>query len=361
MSIVIVGIGTALPPYRMTQADTLATARSIFPGTEAQELLQSNLYLMAGVETRHGVVLNTSNGDWSSRQSFFGAESPTTFDRMQRYEKEAGGLAVAASRAALQDGAVAPERLTHLVTVSCSGFYAPGFDITLIKRLGLPADIARTHIGFMGCHATLNGLRVAQAFLGSDPAACVLVCAVELCSLHHQYAWDVERLIANALFADGAGAFVAVASDHASAELGSGYKLIATGSTLVAESEDTMSWRIGNHGFVMTLSPRIPRLIRREVRPWLDEWLERHCLTIETVGSWAVHPGGPAILAAFSEGTGVGREALATSYDVLAKYGNMSSPTVLFILDQLRRAGAARPCVAIAFGPGLAVEAAVLA
>ena len=204
MTIVIAGIGTAVPSHRITQADALAAARLVFPGTEEQERLQDNLYLMAGVEGRYGVVLDASDGDVSGRQSFFGAEHPTTLDRMQRYEQEAGALAVAASGAALQDAGVAPERITHLVTVSCSGFYAPGFDVTLIKRLGLPASVARTHVGFMGCHAAINGLRVAQAFLGADPSACVLLCAVELCSLHHQYAWDVERLIANALFADGA-------------------------------------------------------------------------------------------------------------------------------------------------------------
>ena len=358
MSIVIAGIGTALPLHRMTQADTLAAARSIFPGTEAQELLQGNLYLMAGVETRHGVVLDASDGDLSTRQSFFGAECPTTLDRMQRYEQEAGAIAVAAGGAALQDASRA-ERITHLITVSCSGFYAPGFDITLIKRLGLSADIARTHVGFMGCHAAINGLRVAQAFLGADPSACVLLCAVELCSLHHQYSWDVERLIANALFADGAGAFVAITKDATTRD--HGYEIVATGSTLVDKSEDAMSWRIGNQGFVMTLSPIIPKVIRRDVRPWLESWLSQHGLSIETVGSWAVHPGGPAILAAFAEGTGLGRSALETSYAILSEYGNMSSPTVLFILDRLRRIEAPRPCVVIAFGPGLAIEAALLA
>jgi predicted naringenin-chalcone synthase len=361
MTIVIAGIGTAVPSHRISQADALAAARSVFPGTEEQERLQDNLYLMAGVEARHGVVLDASDGDVSGRQSFFGAEHPTTLDRMQRYEQEAGAIAVAASGAALQDAGVAPERITHLITVSCSGFYAPGFDVTLIKRLGLPADVARTHVGFMGCHAAINGLRVAQAFLSADPSACVLLCAVELCTLHHQYAWDVERLIANALFADGAGAFVAVANGGAGAGKGDAYEIIATGSTLVDDSEDAMSWRIGNHGFVMTLSPRIPKLIRRCVRPWLDGWLARHGLSIEAVGSWAVHPGGPAILSAFSECSGLSRSALETSYGVLAEYGNMSSPTVLFILDRLRRAGAPRPCVAIAFGPGMAVEAALLA
>jgi predicted naringenin-chalcone synthase len=121
-----------------------------------------------------------------------------------------------------------------------------------------------------------------------------------------------------------------------------------------------MSWRIGNHGFTMTLSPRVPELIGRHVRPWLVAWLALHGQTIDTVGSWAVHPGGPRILSSFGEATGLDRTALETSYRVLADFGNMSSPTVAFILERLRTAGAPRPCVALAFGPGLAVEAALL-
>jgi predicted naringenin-chalcone synthase len=122
-----------------------------------------------------------------------------------------------------------------------------------------------------------------------------------------------------------------------------------------------MSWRIGNHGFEMTLSPRVPELICGHLRPWLERWLARHGLSIEAVGSWAVHPGGPRILSAVGEAAGLGRDALEASQQTLASYGNMSSPTVLFILDRLRRADAPRPCVALAFGPGLAVEAAILA
>jgi predicted naringenin-chalcone synthase len=228
----------------------------------------------------------------------------------------------------------------------------------LIKQLGLPADVARTHVGFMGCHGALNGLRVANAFLGADRSACVLVCAVELCSLHHQYGWDSDRIVANALFADGAGAFIGVAGEAGSAK---SFQVVATGSTLIDDSEDAMTWRIGDHGFEMSLSPRVPEIIGRCLRPWLERWLQQHGLTIATVGSWAVHPGGPRILSAFGEATGLDRSTIEDSYAIFAEYGNMSSPTIVFILDRLRRANAPRPTVALAFGPGLAVEAALLA
>jgi predicted naringenin-chalcone synthase len=357
MSMFMAGLGTALPAHRISSADAAEIAKQFACSTAAQERLFATMYRRAGVETRHSVVLNASDGDLSLRQSFYGAAHPSTRDRLLRYEAEAGPLAVAAGQAALRDAGIAPECVTHLVTVSCSGFYAPGFDIALMKNLPLQAEVSRTHVGFMGCHGALNGMRVARGYVAGDPAACVLLCAVELCSLHHQYGWDAEKIVANALFADGAAAAVFVAAAPHRADC---FEYVASGSTLIDDSEDAMTWRIGDHGFEMSLSPRVPELICRHLRPWLEAWLARHGLSIATVGSWAVHPGGPRILGAFVEAAHVDRAALDISHDVLAHHGNMSSPTVLFILEQLRRSGAPRPCVALAFGPGLAVEAVIL-
>ena len=135
------------------------------------------------------------------------------------------------------------------------------------------------------------------------------------------------------------------------------HQFVAAGSTVVPDSEDAMSWRIGDLGFEMTLSTRVPGLIAENLRAWLDGWLESHALTVPAVGSWAVHPGGPRILAAVGEALLIDRSALAISHSVLAEYGNMSSPTVLFILERLRNASSPRPWVALGFGPGLTVEA----
>jgi predicted naringenin-chalcone synthase len=358
MPILIAGIGTAVPPHRIAQGDAAEIARPYSCETTAHERVLQAIYNGTGVETRHSVILQASDGDLAGRQSFYGDAIPTTRDRMRVYEQEASTLALAAATRALIDSQVAPDRITHLVTVSCSGFYAPGFDIALIKRLPLAANVARTQVGFMGCHGALNGLRVAQAFVAADPGACVLLCAVELCSLHHQYGWNAEQIVANSLFADGAAAIVALSGTGPPDTLP---QIVAAGSTLIDDSEDAMSWRIGDHGFQMTLSARLPELIARNLRGWLDGWLYAHGLTVAAVGSWAVHPGGPRILAAVGESLGIERRALDLSHSVLAEYGNMSSPTVLFILDRLRRTKATRPWVAIGFGPGLAVEVVLLA
>jgi predicted naringenin-chalcone synthase len=357
MTMIIAGIGTALPLHRISQADAAEIAKKFSCETAAQERLFMMLYRRAGVSGRNSVVLDASEGPLGDRQSFYTISAPSTLERMRKYEEEAGSLAFVASGAALREADVAPHRVTHLVTVSCSGFHSPGFDIRLVKRLPLPVDVARTHIGFMGCQGALNGLRVAQAFLDAEPCACVLLCACELCSLHHQYGWDADKIVANSLFADGAAALVAIAGHTEGPRK---YEVVASSSTVIRDSEDAMSWRIGNQGFEMTLSPRVPDLIGEYLRPWLENWLAHQGLNLAQVGSWAVHPGGPRILTAVAEAAGLDRRSLETSFQVLADHGNMSSPTILFILDRLEKAGAQKPCVALAFGPGLTVEAALL-
>jgi predicted naringenin-chalcone synthase len=358
MPVLINGIGTAVPAHRIAQIDAAAIARQYSCETPAHERVMQAVYEGTGVVTRHSVILQASAGELATRQSFYGDTSPSTRDRMRVFEVEASALALAAAQRALADSQIAQDRVTHLITVSCSGFYAPGFDIALINQLPLARGVARTHVGFMGCHGAINGLRVAQAFATADPSACVLLCAVELCSLHHQYGWNAEQIVANSLFADGAGAVVALWENRPSAPLP---QIVAAGSTLIAESEDAMSWRIGDHGFQMTLSARLPELIACNLRGWLDGWLSAHRLTVAAVGSWAIHPGGPRILAAVGESLGIDRKALDLSHAVLAEFGNMSSPTVLFILERLQKAKAPRPWVALGFGPGLAVEAVLLA
>jgi predicted naringenin-chalcone synthase len=267
-----------------------------------------------------------------------------------------------AVRAALEQAQLAPERITHLVTVSCTGFHAPGVDLALMAALPLRPSVARTHLGFMGCHAALNGLRVAASFTGADPEACVLLCAVELCSLHLQYGWEAERIVANALFADGAAALVASGAAPAAAlESAPGLRRwIASGSFLVPASAEAMSWAIEDHGFVMGLSPQVPDLIGAHLRHWLEGWLADHHLTLESIGCWAVHPGGPRILSAVTETLELDPALIEPSRSVLRDCGNMSSPTLLFILERLRRSGAPGPCLAMAFGPGLCVEVALL-
>ncbi|MSR57999.1 MAG: type III polyketide synthase [Planctomycetaceae bacterium] len=363
MSLSVRGIGVVVPAWGIDQADAAEISLGLSCRSDEQRRLLPVLYRRAGVKHRHSVVLEANAGPIENRQSFFapaGAlddRGPTTAARMDRYEQEAGALAASAARLALTDAGIAADAVTHLVTVSCSGFCAPGFDVALIEKLPLPPQTARTHVGFMGCHGALNAIRVARAFAEADPDSVTLVVCVELCSLHHQYGWDPDQIVANALFADGAAALVCCGRSHPER---AGCLVLDNGSTLVPGTTDAMGWRIRDHGFEMNLSPQVPDLIHRHLRPWLMTWLAKNELTVADIGSWAVHPGGPRILSACGEALELPRERLADSIDILAEFGNMSSPTVLFILDRLRRRNAPTPCVMLGFGPGLAIEAALV-
>jgi predicted naringenin-chalcone synthase len=361
MTFTIRGLGTASPRHFIRQHDAAKIAER-FIGCAPEEMrgLQA-LFRRTRVRSR-GSVLLEAGGENEPRQSFFPASvgpddrGPGTAQRMDRYAEEALPLALAASRRALDGSGLAPERVTHLVTVSCSGFVSPGVDIGLIRGLELPATVGRLNVGFMGCHGALNGLRAAQAIGAADPSANVLLCAVELCSLHYQYGHDPEQMVANAIFADGAAAVVGSGDERSTAD---GLRMVSCGSCLIPDTDDAMTWRVGDHGFVMTLSPRVPGLIEQHLRPWLEQWLADSGRSLAQIRSWAVHPGGPRILSSVVKALDLRPDATETSSEVLAECGNMSSPTVLFVLDRLRERGAPGPTVALGFGPGLVAEAAL--
>lgn len=351
----LLGLGTAVPELRLSQAEALARAPQMRGANPRQQRLLRRIYERCGVENRHCIAPADD-------------PNPSTAERMRRYGPAALELGLQASRAALAEAGVAGAAITHLVTVSCTGFAAPGFDLALLAGLPLAADVARTHVGFMGCHGALNGLRVARAFVEADPRACVLLCAVELCSLHLQEGWNPDHIVANALFADGAAAVVAVAGQGTpgrEAPRQGGLQLLASGSTVIPDTAGAMAWIIENHGFSMALSARVPGLIQAQLRPWLDGWLARHGLSLEAIRHWAVHPGGPRILTAVLQSAELDDERLAVSRGVLRQFGNMSSATLLFILQRLRQgqgpatASGPGPCLALGFGPGLTVEAAL--
>ena len=355
----LAGLGTAVPAGVLKQTDA-AEGSGLFCGADARRARALGmLYGRSGVETRNTVVVRADRGTLEERVPFYPAargpedRGPTTGQRMAVYETEAPPLAEVAARRALEDASTPVDTITHLVTVSCTGFFSPGLDAALIDALALPRTVHRTHVGFMGCHGALNGLRVAASQAGEAEAR-ILLCAVELCSLHFAYGWNSEMLVANTLFADGAAAVVGVPLQNGET---SGWSVQAQGTFLMPESSDAMSWRIGDHGFRMTLSAEVPELIRTNLGGWLGGWLNQQGLGVEDVGSWAVHPGGPRILEAVQDAVALENGTLDVSWDVFRAHGNMSSPTVLFVLERLRRAGAALPCVALAFGPGLVVEA----
>jgi alpha-pyrone synthase len=379
MSLAILSLGTSLPTTLFSQEEGRELARYLCAQNDANISWLPSMYDHTGIKTRHTVldrsvidrILNdvvrprvaslANAADAVSHDVFLhsgeaGDPGPTTGERMRVYRESASGLALSSAKTALVEAGLPASAITHVITVSCTGFFAPGIDCDLIHGLGLRPTVQRTHVGFMGCHGVINGLRVAQAFTDADPNARVLLCAVEMCSLHYHYGWDPQQIIANALFADGAAALVGVS---ATAEKDV-WRVRATGSCLLPNSAHAMTWAIGDHGFAMTLAKNVPKLIACHLRPWLTSWLRQHGLQLEEVASWAIHPGGPHILNAVQETLRLSNEALAASRATFAENGNMSSPTLLFILERLCQQKAPRPCVAMGFGPGLVAEAALL-
>lgn len=362
MTAAIIGLGTASPAHSISQIDAAAMAASLCGTADAQTRTMAALYRRSSVRSRGSVLFTNGLPNHGLRQSFFSRAAtpedrgPSTGARLDRYMTDAPPLALLAAKQALDEAALAPREITHLVTVSCTGFAAPGIDASLIADLGLRPTVQRTHVGFMGCHGAINGLRVAAALAQADPDARVLLCAVELCSLHFHYTAEPDKIVANALFADGAGAAVVAKAERAIA------RIAATGSCLFPGSADYMTWRIGDFGFEMTLSPRVPELLHAALPGWVSEFLGGEGLRARDIQAWAVHPGGPRVLTAVEECLSLPAPALEASRSVLSEHGNMSSPTVLFILDRLRRGGSLpSPCVALAFGPGLTAEGIILA
>lgn len=351
----LLGSGVAAPAESLSQVEAADFAATRSADNERQKAWLHRIYRQSGVQRRASVLLN---GDGlAGLEQFYPATDkygPTTAARMERYAAAAGQLGARACRGAFDDAGVEPRSITHIVTVSCTGFVSPGMDAELIDRLDLSPDIGRLNIGFMGCHGAFNGLRTARAIAANQPGARILLCCVELCSLHFQYGWNTQHVVANALFADGAGAVIIGQSSCTD-----GRRLVDIASRIAPASADAMTWQIGDHGFQMTLSPDIPPLIRGAAHEWLDGWLAAHQLTVADIAHWAIHPGGPKIIETVLASLSLPGSAGEASRAVLAEHGNMSSPTVLFILERLRRQDAAGLCVALGFGPGLALEAAL--
>lgn len=341
-------VATAHPSFRMTRAEWLAIADRIAPADVDRALL-ARLAERSGIESRHCAAFEDGRAPL-----YAPGEVPGTAARMSLWSRAARSMSVDACRDALRTARVEPGAVTHLVTASCTGFDAPGLDAHLIESLGMRCDIRRTNIGFMGCHAAINALSVARSTVLADPRAVVLMCTAEVSSAHFHHTTRIDQLIANTLFADGAAAAVIDAG------AGEGLTIQSTHSTLIPGSTDDMRWCVGDHGFEMTLGARVPEILETTVGAWVRGALDGHGLSPETVASWAIHPGGPRVIDAVCSALALPPSAGDPSRAVLREHGNMSSATLLFIVERLVRAGARAPIVGLAFGPGLVGEMVLL-
>jgi predicted naringenin-chalcone synthase len=340
-------IATAVPRHEVHGAFR-AFAAAQAEGAQGRAAF-ARMAARADITRRHS-VLEASEPEGSGTACGFyrlGEAFPTTRARMARYESEAPALAeVALARLGLAEEA---PRITHLVLATCTGFVAPGLDRHLVAEHGLPRTVERTTIGFMGCQAAINALKVAWHIVRSEPRARVLVVCLELCTLHLQRTSALEQLLCFLLFADGCAAAL-VSADPA------GLRLEGFSSVVLPDAGDMITWRIGDDGFDMTLSGMVPFTLAHALPDFEAEMLDGR--TAAEVDLWAVHPGGRSILDAVEHGLALRQGALAESRAVLREHGNMSSATVMFVLAaMMQRATAGQRGCALAFGPGLSAEA----
>lgn len=344
-------------------------------GRLAQRIVSTS-FRASGIDTRHTVIDELAEGAEPDEPLFYDRRSgrllaPGTKARNDYYTREASRLFVEAARRALDaDPDVTAADVTHVITVSCTGFHAPGPEYEIVRGLGLSDAVQRYHLGFMGCYASMPALRAAAQFCAADENAVVLVVSVELCTLHLRSSEDPDTIVASSLFADGAAAGVVTARDLPSSV--PALRLDRFHTAIVPEGVDDMAWTIGDSGFEMILSTAVPQIIGASIIGALGPLYSREDGLAEAfaagrvgeqVRHWAIHPGGRSILDRVQERMALSDAQLRPARETLREYGNMSSATVLFVLKRILEREGAEPgdrVAAMAFGPGLTAESALL-
>ncbi len=318
------------------------------------------LYRASGIQTRHSVIpdygsLNMEGWTFYPKSKDL-SPFPTTQQRSILYKNTAPDLAMQAVKNCIQKSNIKLDEVTHLITISCTGMYAPGLDIDLVNGLKLRPDVQRTCINFMGCYAAITGIRTADAFCKADPKAKVLVVSTEICTIHFQNKTDEDNLLANALFSDGAAALLMTSSEQGN----KGLSPVAFHNQILNDGGENMAWDIGDFGFEMKLSSYVPNLIESGIAGMIDQLKKK--MGGSSIQQYAIHPGGKRILEVIEQELNLDKNDNRHAYEVLQNYGNMSSATLIFILEKLmqEKPKKGEHCLSVAFGPGLTLESMVL-
>jgi predicted naringenin-chalcone synthase len=340
-------VATAVPPHDIHEAFR-GFAQAQFRDNRHTSLFQ-RMADRSGIEHRYSFLSPHPAPDspYIDADGFYRRNQfPDTAARMRRFERHAPELAQDAVER-LQLGAERA-RISHLLITCCTGFSAPGLDLELIERCGLPSGIERTMIGFMGCYAAINALKLARHIVRSEPHSRVLILNIELCTLHLKETTDLEQVLSFLLFGDGCAACVVSAEP-------AGIALDSFRAVLVPDTRELITWNIRDFGFDMVLSGQVPGAIHDALHDHMDEILGG--AQASAIDLWAVHPGGRTVLAAVERAFDLAPAALAASREVLRRYGNMSSATVMFVIEKLLRSNTrGRGGCAMSFGPGLTAE-----
>jgi predicted naringenin-chalcone synthase len=357
----IISIGTAVPQYSAKQNGILHFMRSAY-GDETASRKLNILFHSSGISSRHSVLPDFGETH-PEQELFFGETQPGVDKRMKVYQEHAVSLAIEAIQIALQkiNGDVEAFGITHLITVSCTGLHAPGIDAAIMEKLGLPNDIFHTSVNFAGCNAAFPALKIADMITKTEENAKVLVVCVELCTLHFQPKNNHDNLLSNTIFGDGAAAVLVVSEPSARAQNLKGLSINGFCSALLSEGKHLMGWQVTPINFEMVLNAKVPAFIGKKINELMKQAALKLGIEPSDIGKWAVHPGGRKILDVVKTNLELADEDLLYSYQVLNECGNMSSPTILFILKRIleNQLDQNEKVLAIGFGPGINVDTAL--
>lgn len=364
---VIYSISTAVPEFKHNQMDIFEFMRDVYSVSESENRSLKILYERSGIQTRYSTI-----ADYSlpvEKRMFYPNSAdlepiPRVEERMEYFNHKALELAVEAIKKCLDNHTQVSE-ITDLITVSCTGVSAPGLDIMLVEELRLSSFINRSSVNFMGCYAAVHAMKQADAICKSKANAVVLIVCVELCTLHFQKDFDKDNIGANLLFADGAAALLVCGDEEFKTKNSPGLVIKNFYSEISLTGKSDMAWRIGGKGFLMTLSSYIPEMIKIGIKSLVHKALEKLELQTEQISHWAIHPGGRKILEVIQNELALGENQLDSSYKILREFGNMSSPTVLFVLkdiwdNKMNWTAESELIFGAGFGPGLTMETFVL-
>lgn len=357
----LIDLEIASPPYKVDQAKAAEELKKRMKGQAAVSRLIDMAARYSGIDKRCIVV---PDAETETNNKFFTDErgehfNPDTKSRMDMYEEWSVKLTSEAVDKLLKKSEIKPEDINRLITISCTGFFAPGIDYHLINNFNLPKSIKRIHIGFMGCAAALIGVNSVWESLSlqSETQSTTLLVSVEICSLHLQTIASRDNILANMIFADGAAAGIFTNKYYGNNK--PHLKIITAHSILFENSAEFMGWKIGNFGFEMMLSSELPKIILDTAVPNVISILNKVGVDKNDIKYWALHPGGRAILDSLQNGLDLSDEQLLPSREVLRNYGNMSSASILFVLKEIlynQHLNKRDLCCAVAFGPGLTME-----
>jgi alkylresorcinol/alkylpyrone synthase len=354
----IISIATNVPEHKHSQESILQFMCKAYEQDETENRKLKYLYNHAGIQTRYSIIPDYSleKPNWKFFPSNENTQPfPSIENRMEWYKKEASALCIRTINDCIANKIVA-NSISHLITVSCTGMSAPGLDLEIMEEMNLPKSIERTSVNFMGCYAAIHALKMAHAIIAVSPLANIVIVCLEFCTLHFQKNYTVDNITASLLFADGCAALLIQNNEsiHKGITLNNFY------SEVSFKGKNDMAWQIASTGFLMTLTGYVSNLVGEDFDALVGNALSNAGLVKSDVSQWCIHPGGKKILEAIEKSIGITKSDLKNSYEVLNDFGNMSSPTIIFVLQKcladLQLLQNPAKIFGAAFGPGLTME-----